>query len=86
MYGVSTSGQMGEQRMKEELYITFHSEDDIRHFVDTCNEFDDAIDIRIQKMAMDDEDNYEEFKQAILEKYDVKVVQATEKQAADKIV
>ena len=80
--------------MKEELYITFHSEDDIRHFVDTCNEFDDAIDIRIQKMAMDaksllgmllmkteepleieyacydDEDNYEEFKQAILEKYD----------------
>lgn len=88
--------------MKEELYITFHSEDDIRHFVDTCNEFDDAIDIRIQKMAMDaksllgmllmeyacydDEDNYEEFKQAILEKYDVKVVQATEKQAADKIV
>ena len=39
--------------MKEELYITFHSEDDIRHFVDTCNEFDDAIDIRIQKMAMD---------------------------------
>lgn len=38
--------------MKEELYITFHSEDDIRHFVDTCNEFDDAIDIRIQKMAM----------------------------------
>lgn len=35
--------------MKEELYITFHSEDDIRHFVDTCNEFDDAIDIRIQK-------------------------------------
>lgn len=39
--------------MKEKLYITFHSEDDIRHFVDTCNEFDDAIDIRIQKMAMD---------------------------------
>lgn len=88
--------------MKEELYITFHSEDDIRHFVDTCNEFDDAIDIRIQKMAMDaksllgmllmkteepleieyacydDEDNYEEFKQAILEKYDVKSYQATE--------
>ena len=110
MYGVSTSGQMGEQRMKEKLYITFHSEDDIRHFVDTCNEFDDAIDIRIQKMAMDaksllgmllmkteepleieyacydDEDNYEEFKQDILEKYDVKVVQATEKQATDKIV
>ena len=53
MYGVSTSGQMGEQRMKEKLYIIFHSEDDIRHFVDTCNEFDDAIDIRIQKMAMD---------------------------------
>ena len=96
--------------MKEKLYITFHSEDYIRHFVDTCNEFDDAIDIRIQKMAMDaksllgmllmkteepleieyacydDEDNYEEFKQAILEKYDVKVVQATEKQAEDKIV
>ena len=96
--------------MKEKLYITFHSEDDIRHFVDTCNECDDAIDIRMQKTAMDaksllgmllmkteesleieyacydDEDNYEEFKQAILEKYDVKVVQATEKQAADKIV
>jgi len=85
--------------MKEELYITFHSEDDIRHFVDTCNEFDDAIDIRIQKMAMDAKSllgmllmkteeplEIEEFKQAILEKYDVKVVQATEKQAADKIV
>lgn len=77
--------------MREKLYITFHSEDEIRQFVDTCNEFDDAIDIRIQKTAMDaksllgmllmkteepleieyacydDEDNYEEFKQAILE-------------------
>ena len=53
MYGVSASGQMGEQRMKEKLYITFHSEDDIRHFVDTCNECDDAIDIRMQKTAMD---------------------------------
>ena len=39
--------------MKEKLYITFHSEDDIRHFVDTCNECDDAIDIRMQKTAMD---------------------------------
>ena len=39
--------------MREKLYITFHSEDEIRHFVDTCNEFDDAIDIRIQKTAMD---------------------------------
>lgn len=70
--------------------------------MDTCNEFDDAIDIRIQKTAMDaksllgmllmkteepleieyacydDEDNYEEFKQAILEKYDAKVVPASE--------
>ena len=78
--------------MKEELYITFHSEDDIRHFVDTCNEFDDAIDIRIQKMAMDAKSLLgmllmkTEEPQAILEKYDVKVVQATEKQAADKIV
>ena len=109
-YGVSASGQMGERRMREKLYITFHSEDDIRHFVDTCNEFDDAIDIRIQKTAMDaksllgmllmkteepleieyacydDEDNYEEFKQAILEKYDIKVVPAAEKPAENKIV
>ena len=53
MYRVSTSAQMGELSKKENLYITIHSEDDIRHFVDTCNEFDDAIDIRIQKMAMD---------------------------------
>lgn len=101
---------MGEQMTKETLYVTFHSEDDIRHFVDTCNEFDDAIDIRVQKMSMDaksilgmllmkteepleieyacydDEDNYEEFKQAILGKYDVKVVQKMEKQAENKIV
>ena len=96
--------------MREKLFITFHSEDDIRHFVDTCNECDDAIDIRIQKTAMDaksllgmllmkteepleieyacydDEDNYEEFKQAILEMYDVKVVPAAEKPAENKIV
>ncbi len=95
---------------KETLYITFHSEDDIRHFVDTCNEFDDAIDIRVKKMTTDaksilgmllmqmeepleieyacydDEDNYEEFRQTILEKYDVKVVQTAGKQAEDKIV
>jgi len=42
--------------------------------------------LEIEYACYDDEDNYEEFKQAILEKYDVKVVQATEKQAADKIV
>ena len=96
--------------MREKLYITFHSEDEIRHFVDTCNEFDDAIDIRIQKTEMDeksllgmivikkeepleieyacydDEDNYEEFKQTILEKYDIKVVPAAEKPAENKIV
>lgn len=107
---MSGNGQMGEQMTKETLYVTFHSEDDIRHFVDTCNEFDDAIDIRVHKMSMDaksilgmllmkteepleieyacydDEDNYEEFKQAILEKYDVKVVRTMEKQAEDKIV
>ena len=89
--------------MREKLYITFHSEDEIRQFVDTCNEFDDAIDIRIQKTAMDaksllgmllmkteepleieyacydDEDNYEE-------KYDAKVVPASEKSAENKIV
>lgn len=107
---MSGNGQMGEQMTKETLYVTFHSEDDIRHFVDTCNEFDDAIDIRVHKMSMDaksilgmllmkteepleieyacydDEDNYEEFKQAILEKYDVKVVQTMEKQTENKIV
>lgn len=95
--------------MREKLYITFHSEDEIRQFVDTCNEFDDAIDIRIQKTAMDaksllgmllmkteepleieyacydDEDNYEEFKQAILEKYDAKVVTGIGKSAENKI-
>ena len=90
--------------MREKLYITFHSEDEIRHFVDTCNEFDDAIDIRIQKTAMDAKSLlgmllmkteepleieyacYEEFKQAILEKYDAKVVPASEKSAENKIV
>ena len=96
--------------MREKLYITFHSEDDIRHFVDTCNEFDDAIDIRVQKMSTDaksilgmllmkleepleieykcydDEDNYEEFRAAILEKYDVKVVEIKEKPVENKIV
>ena len=45
--------ETGKPEKVESLYITFQSEDDIIHFVDTCNEFDDAIDIRIQKMAMD---------------------------------
>ena len=82
--------------MREKLYITFHSEDEIRQFVDTCNEFDDAIDIRIQKTAMDAKsllgmllmktEEPLEFKQAILEKYDAKVVPASEKSAENKIV
>ena len=87
--------------MREKLYITFHSEDEIRQFVDTCNEFDDAMDaksllgmllmkteepLEIEYACYDDEDNYEEFKQAILEKYDAKVVPASEKSAENKIV
>ena len=42
--------------------------------------------LEIEYACYDDEDNYEEFKQAILEKYDVKVVPAAEKPAENKIV
>lgn len=38
---------------KEKLYITFQSEDDIIHFVDTCNKYDDAIDIVMDKRSTD---------------------------------
>ena len=87
--------------MREKLYITFHSEDEIRHFVDTCNIQKTAMDaksllgmllmkteepLEIEYACYDDEDNYEEFKQAILEKYDAKVVPASEKSAENKIV
>ena len=42
--------------------------------------------LEIEYACYDDEDNYEEFKQAILEKYDAKVVPASEKSAENKIV
>lgn len=35
------------------MYVTFHSEDDIIHFVEVCNNYDDAIDILAGKSAMD---------------------------------
>ena len=75
--------------MREKLYITFHSEDEIRQFVDTCNEFDDAIDIRIQKTAMDAKSLLGMLlmkTEEPLEKYDAKVVPASEKSAENKIV
>lgn len=38
---------------KEQLYITFHSEEDIIRFVDTCNQYDDAIDVIVEKITTD---------------------------------
>lgn len=81
---------------EEKLYITFHSEDEIIRFVDVCCDYDDAIDIKVDKMSTDaksilgmllmkvqqpleieygcydDEDNYPQFREEILQKFDVK--------------
>lgn len=81
----------------QKLTITFHSEDEIRAFVDICTSIDDAIDIHTKKMATDaksimgmlllpleeelpigyecydDENNYEEFRDQIVGKFDVHV-------------
>lgn len=37
----------------EILYITFHSEEEIVRFVDTCCKYDDAIDVRVDKKTTD---------------------------------
>lgn len=88
---------MGEMRNTEEkLYITFRSDDDIVQFVDTCCKYDDAIDIKMDKMStdaksilgmlllklnrpleieygcFDDENNYQQFRAEIMQKFDVK--------------
>ena len=87
---------------KEKLYITFGSEDDIIRFVDICCKYDDAIDVKVDKISTDaksilgmllvkigqpleieyrcydDVDNYPEFREEILEKFDVKVADTKE--------
>jgi phosphotransferase system HPr-like phosphotransfer protein len=35
------------------MFITFHSRDEILSFVNTCNKFDDAIDIKTDKSVTD---------------------------------
>lgn len=42
-----------ETGSREKLFITFHSEEEIVSFVDVCNKYDDAIDIRIGKFLTD---------------------------------
>lgn len=37
----------------ETLFVTFRSEDDIISFVNTCNKYDDAIDIKMDKRITD---------------------------------
>ena len=45
--------ETGKPEEVESLYITFLSEDDIIHFVDTCNRYDDAIDVVLEKRSTD---------------------------------
>lgn len=83
---------------EEKLLITFRSEDDIVQFVAVCCEYDDAIDIKVDKMSTDAksilgmllmkvgqpleisygcydaENNYEQFREEILQKFEVKAV------------
>lgn len=83
---------------EEKLYITFASEDEIVRFVDVCCEYDDAIDIKVDKMStdaksilgmllmklgqpleieygcFDDEDNYPEFREEIMGKFNVEAM------------
>lgn len=83
---------------KEKLFITFQSEDDIVRFVDVCCEYDDAIDVKVDKMSTDaksilgmllmkighpleivygcydDNDNYQEFREEIMQKFEVEAV------------
>lgn len=91
-----------EEKIKEEkieinrLWILFQSKEEIIRFVDTCQDFDDAIDVRVDKrrtdaksiMGMllldigepieieyscyDSEDNFLEFKEAVMSQYQVK--------------
>lgn len=35
------------------MYVTFHKKDDILHFVKTCSKYDDAIDIKVDKLITD---------------------------------
>lgn len=45
---------MGEiQSTQEKLYITFQSQNDIIRFVDICCKYDDAIDVKADKMSTD---------------------------------
>lgn len=95
---------MGEiQSTQERLYITFRSEEDIIQFVDVCCNYDDAIDIRVDRKStdaksvlgmlllktgqpmeieygcFDDENNYAEFREEILQKFDIRVVAVAQK-------
>lgn len=85
-----------ENRVK--LLIRFRSEDDILRFVETCEKYDDAIDVIAEKRrtdaksvlgmllmkqgeklvidyrCYDNENNFQEFKAEIMEKFDVEAV------------
>lgn len=97
-----TEIEIKEEAVKEEkieinrLWILFQSKEEIISFVDLCQDFDDAIDVRADKrrtdaksvMGMlllnigepieieyscyDSEDNFLEFKEAIMSQYQVK--------------
>lgn len=97
-----TKIEIKEEAVKEEkieinrLWILFQSKEEIISFVDLCQDFDDAIDVRADKrrtdaksvMGMlllnigepieieyscyDSEDNFLEFKEAIMSQYQVK--------------
>lgn len=42
-----------ETSSNEKLFITFHSEEEIISFVEVCNKYDDAIDIKTDKLLTD---------------------------------
>lgn len=44
---------VGNNDGSEVLYITFDSEDTIQRFVDTCNHYDDSVDVVWRKMKID---------------------------------
>ena len=91
------------QSTQEKLFVTFTSEEDIIRFVDICCNYDDAIDVKADKMSTDaksvmgmllmklgqpleieydcydDTDNYMEFREEIMQKFQVKTVKIERK-------
>lgn len=41
------------EKLEETLFITFHSEDEIIQFVNTCRHYDDAIDVTVGRLSTD---------------------------------